>query len=127
MIWFVRSTRLPVEFASVRRPKCDEPGEPSVLPVVEWELVSSKAIEPVGHFGEDLQVKSVVLVRGGEEEPIETESIFDSHQVDEVPSLGSPESAAGAVYGLSFGALAIPTTGAFRGWPPSDPSKPALP
>lgn len=31
------------------------------------------------------------------------------------------------VYSLPFGALAIPTTGAFRGWPPSDPSKPALP
>ena len=91
MTWFVKSTLLPAEFASMSTPKCDEPGEPSVLLVVEWELVSSKAIEPVGHFGEYLQVKSMVLVSSGSEEPIETELIFDCHQVHEVPSLGSPE------------------------------------
>ena len=52
MTWFVKSTLLSVELASRGTPTCDEPGEPPVLLVVEWELVSSKAIEPVGHFGE---------------------------------------------------------------------------
>lgn len=33
----------------------------------------------------------MVFVSGGHEEPIKTESVFDSHQVHEVPSLGSPE------------------------------------
>jgi len=87
----VKSTLLPAEFASMGTPKCDEPGEPFVLLVVDWELVPSKAIEPVGHFGEHLHVKSMVLVSSGSEEPIETELILDSHQVHEVPSLGSPE------------------------------------
>jgi hypothetical protein len=54
MTGFAESTLQPVEFASLSTPKCDEPGEPSVLPVVEWELVPSEAIEPVGHFGEYL-------------------------------------------------------------------------
>jgi hypothetical protein len=54
MAWFILSTLLPVEFASMSTPECDEPDDPSVLPVVEWDLVSSKAIEPVCHFGEKL-------------------------------------------------------------------------
>ena len=109
MTRFVKSTLLLAEFASMSTPKCDEPGEPSVPLVVEWELVSSKAIEPVGHLGEHLQVKSMVLVSGGSEKPIETELIFDSHQVHEVPSLGSAEDCQHFVHRQFFGSEELET------------------
>jgi hypothetical protein len=105
----VKSALFPAEFASIGTPNCDEPGKPSVLLVVEWELVSSKPIESVGHFGEHLQVKSMVLVSGGSEEPIETELIFDRHQVREVPSLGSAEDRQNFVYGQFLGSEKLET------------------
>ena len=52
-------------------PKRDEPGETFEFVVVKRKLISSKAIEAVCHFGEHLQVKSMVLVSGSSEEPIE--------------------------------------------------------
>ena len=45
MTWLPKSTLLTSEFASVGTPKRDKPGKPSVLLIVDWELISSKAIE----------------------------------------------------------------------------------
>ncbi|HEX3842454.1 MAG TPA: hypothetical protein VHU85_16800 [Acidimicrobiales bacterium] len=118
MTWLPKSTLLPREFASVGTPKRDEPGKPPVLLVIERELVSSKAIKAVSHFGEYLQIKSVVLVGGNSEEAIETESAFDRHQIHEVPSLGSAEDCQHFVYRQLLGSEKLETRTLFDGEEP---------
>jgi hypothetical protein len=118
MTWFPKSTLLPSEFASMGTPKRDEPGKPSVLLVVERELISSKAIEAVSHFCEHLQVKSVVLVGGYSEKTIETELAFNRHQIHEVPSLGSAEDCQHFVYRQLLGSEKLETRTLFDGKEP---------
>ena len=75
----------------LRSPDPNDSGELTALLVVDRELIPAQTIETLCHVGEHLGVESVVLLRCHLEQPIESESILNGHEVHEVTGLGSPE------------------------------------